>query len=135
LLNNGVRASDVNNGFIDLSGTVPGWSPDVTVGFTAAYVIDMGSNGQLTPYLQTYYSSGYNTDDVSNYSTQYQGSYQKTDLRLIWDAPGEQWSISAFIENIENEAVLARTNTGGKAHVTGSYIYPRNFGVKASFRF
>jgi iron complex outermembrane receptor protein len=135
LLNNGVRSSDVNNGFIDLSGKVPGWSPDVTVGFTAAYVIDMGSNGQLTPYLQTYYSSGYNTDDVSNYSTQYQGSYQKTDFRLIWDAPGAQWSISAFIENIENEAVLARTNTGGKAHVDGSYIYPRNFGVRGSFRF
>jgi iron complex outermembrane receptor protein len=134
LLNRGIRASDVNNGFIDLAGTVPGWSPDVTVGFTAAYVIDMGSNGQLTPYLQTYYSSGYNTDDVSVYSTQYQGSYQKTDLRLIWDAPGDKWSISAFIENIEDEAVLARTNTGGKAHVEGSFIYPRNFGVKASYR-
>jgi iron complex outermembrane receptor protein len=135
LLNNGVQASDVNNGFIDLSGTVPGWSPDMTLGATAAYTIDLGSKGRLTPYLQMYYSDGYNTDDVSIYITQWQDSYTKTDFRLIWNAPGDQWTITAFVENIEDEAVLARTNTGGAMVVQGSYIYPRNYGLKASFRY
>ena len=122
-------------GFIRLDGTTPGWSPDTTMGLTAAYDHDMGSSGVLTTYLQFYYSDSYNTDDVSLYSTQVQDAYTKTDLRLTWTSADENFSISGFVENIEDETVLSRTNTGSDDLVQGSYAFPRNVGVKFSYRY
>jgi len=122
-------------GFVALDGTKPGWSPDVTLGITAAYDIDLGSKGLLTTYVQFYYSDSYNTDDVSLYSTQVQDSYTKTDLRLTWTSADEHYSISGFVENIEDEVVLSRTNTGSDDLVQGSYAFPRNVGVKLSYRY
>ena len=104
----GIQAGDVNNGFVNLKGTTPPWSPETTLGITAAYEIDMGSKGRLTPYVQFYYSDDYTTDDVSLYSTQVQDSFTKTDLRLTWTSANDQWSVTGFIENLEDEAVLAR---------------------------
>ena len=123
------------NGFVALDGTTPGWSPDTTIGLTASYDHDMGSNGMLTTYLQFYYSDSYNTDDVSLYSTQVQESYTKTDLRLTWTSADEHFSVSGFVENIEDEVVLSRTNTGSDDLVQGSYAFPRNVGVKLSYRY
>ncbi len=134
-LNNGVRAADVNHGLIDLQGQTPPWSPEVTVGIGSSYRVNMGGMGWLTPYVQFYYSDGFNTDDVSNYSTQWQKAYTKTDFRLTWTLPNEHWDISMFVENIENEAVLARTNTAGGGVVQGSYDYPRNYGVKFNYQY
>ena len=138
----GIQARDVTdenglplNGFVSLKGTTPGWSPDVTLGLTAAYDIDLGSKGRLTPYIQFYYSDDYATDDVSLYSTQFQDSYTKTDVRLTWTSADEHLSVSGFIENIEDEAVLARTNTGSDDLVQGGYLYPRNYGLKLTYRY
>ena len=122
-------------GFVRLDGTTPGWSPDTTMGMTVAYDHDMGSSGVLTTYLQFYYSDSYNTDDVSLYSTQVQDSYTKTDLRLTWTSADEHFSVSGFVENIEDEVVLSRTNTGSDDLVQGSYAFPRNAGVKLSYRY
>lgn len=122
-------------GFVRLDGTTPGWSPDTTMGMTVAYDHDMGSSGVLTTYLQFYYSDSYNTDDVSLYSTQVQDSYTKTDLRLTWTSADEHFSVSGFVENIEDEVVLSRTNTGSDDLVQGSYAFPRNVGVKLSYRY
>ena len=105
------------------------------MGLTAAYDIDLGTKGRLTPYVQFYYSDGYATDDVSLYSTQFQGSYTKTDLRLTWTSANESVSVTGFIENIEDEAVLARTNTGSDDLVQGGYLYPQNYGLKLTYRY
>jgi hypothetical protein len=91
--------------------------------------------GRLTPFLQTYYSDEFNTDDVVTYSTQVQDSYTKTDFRLIWTSADENLSAEAYVENMEDEAVLARTNVGGFDLVQTSYMYPRNYGVKVSYNF
>ena len=132
----GIPAADVNNGFIDLSGETPPWSPEVTFGASVSYDFDLGSKGQLTPYLQFYYSDGYGTDDVPIYSTQFQDSYSKTDFRLMWSSGEGHWGVTAFIENIEDEAVLARTQTGGPTGgINSSYIYPQNYGMKFSYRY
>ena len=138
----GVKAGDTTDengipldGFVALDGTTPGWSPELTFGLTAAYDKDLGSNGMLTTYIQFYYSDDYNTDDVSLYSTQVQEAYTKTDLRLTWRSPDERYSVTAFVENIEDEAVLSRTNTGSDDLVQGSYAFPRNYGLKFSYRY
>ncbi len=122
--------------FIDQSGQTTPWSPEITVGGSAAYRIDWGDKGTLTPYIQFYYSDGYNTSNLLATDPSHdQDSYTKTDIRLIWDSPDENYSVEAFIENIEDEGVLARGNNNGDDVVQTSYLYPRNWGVKFKARF
>ncbi|MEP3891885.1 MAG: TonB-dependent receptor [Hellea sp.] len=122
--------------FIDQAGTTTPWSPDLTLGASIAYNIDLGDKGTLTPYAQTYYSGGYNTSNLlANDPSHYQESFTKSDLRLIWDAPSDNYSVEVFVENIEDSAVLARGNNNSDDIVQTSYLYPRNQGVKFKARF
>jgi len=130
-----VLANGVEQSFISLDGETPPWSPEVTLSLSIGYDFDLGDYGRLTPFFQTYYSDEYSTDDVVTYSTQQQQSFTKTDLRLIWTSADENISAEAFIENMEDEAVLARTNVGSFDLVQTSYMYPRNYGVKVSYSF
>ncbi|MDH3747604.1 MAG: TonB-dependent receptor [Gammaproteobacteria bacterium] len=122
--------------FVDQSGETTPWSPELTFSGSAGYRYDLGDNGWFTPYLQTYYSDGYNTSNLLATDPAHdQDSYTKTDVRLIWDSPDETYSIEAFVENIEDSDVLARGNNNSDDVVQTSYLYPRNYGVKFRARF
>ena len=69
------------------------------------------------------------------YKQQEQESYTKTDFRVIWTSVNQNIEAEAFIENIEDEEVLARTNVGGFDLVQSSYLYPQNYGVRVSYNF
>ncbi|GAB4149347.1 MAG: TonB-dependent receptor [Sphingomonadales bacterium] len=118
-------------GFVDLAGEETPWSPDFTAALFGSYEFNLGEMGYLTPYAQFYYSDGYNTSNLFAIDPlQQQGSYTKTDLRLIWDSPDRNYSVEAFVENIEDEAVLARGNNNGNDIVQTGFNYPRNFGIR-----
>lgn len=122
--------------FVDQAGQRTPWSPKLTVGASAAYRMDLGGKGFLTPYVQFYYSDGYNTSNLLATDPAHdQDSYTKTDIRLIWDSPGDKYTIEAFVENLEDEGVLARGNNNSDDVVQTSYLYPRNYGVKFKARF
>ena len=122
--------------FIDQAGQTTPWSPELTLGASAAYRFDLADKGTLTPYLQTYYSDGYNTSNLLATDPAHdQDSYTKTDFRLIWDSPDERYALEAFVENIEDSDVLARGNNNSDDIVQTSYLYPRNYGVKFKARF
>jgi len=125
----------VDSPFSTLDGLHPPWTPDATLGFTVSYEIDLGGSGTLTPYMQFFYSSDFNTDDLVTYRAQVQDSYTKTDLRLIWTSGSGNITAEAFIENLEDEAVLTRTNVGGFGLVQSSYAYPQNAGIRVSYSF
>jgi outer membrane receptor protein involved in Fe transport len=134
-LNDGSLKAEVNNGLLVLDGITPPWSPEMTLSFGAGYEFDLGDRGTITPYLQFYYSGEYDTDDVSTYASQLQDSYTKTDLRITWRSTDETLSLEVFAENLEDEEVLARTNVGGNNLVQGSYLHPRNYGVKLRYHY
>ncbi len=122
--------------FVDQAGETTPWSPETTIGASAAYRIDCGDKGTLTPYIQTYFSDGYNTSNLlATDPSHQQDSFSKTDLRLIWDSPDEKYSVEAFVENIEESDVLARGNNNGDDVVQTSYLYPRNYGVRFKANF
>ncbi len=122
--------------FVDQSGETTPWSPEITIGASAAYVFDLADAGTLTPYLQTYYSDGYNTSNLLATDPAHdQDSYSKTDFRLIWDSADGKYSVEAFVENIEDSEVLARGNNNSDDVVQTSYLYPQNYGVKFKARF
>ncbi len=121
---------------INVEGQTTPWSPDFTASLFGSYDFDLGDKGTLTPYVQFYYSDGYNTSNLLSIDpNQQQDSFTKTDLRLTWRSPNEQYSVEAFVENIENEAVLARGNNNSSDIVQTGFLYPRNFGVRFSADF
>ena len=122
--------------FIQQDGNTTPWSPDFTASIGAGYVFDLGEKGTLTPYGQFYYSDGYNTSNLlATDPNQQQDSFTKTDARLIWDSPTGNYAVELFVENIEDEAVLARGNNNSDDVVQTSYLYPRNYGVTLRTRF
>ncbi|MEL7375051.1 MAG: TonB-dependent receptor, partial [Pseudomonadota bacterium] len=122
--------------FIDQSGEQTPWSPELTLGASAAYLHDMGDRGTLQPYLQFYYSDGYNTSNLLATDPSHdQDSFTKTDARLIWTSADSIYSVEAFIENIEDSDVLARGNNNGDDVVQTSFLYPRNYGLRVKVNF
>lgn len=122
--------------FIDQSGETTPWSPELTLGASASYYFDLGDRGTLRPYLQTYYSDGYNTSNLLATDPSHdQDSYSKTDFRLVWDSPDQMYTVEAFVENIEDADVLARGNNNSDDIVQTSYLYPRNYGVRVKMSF
>ncbi|MDZ4867677.1 MAG: TonB-dependent receptor [Alphaproteobacteria bacterium] len=68
-----------------------------------------------------------------------QEAYTKTDLRLIWSAPGGDFKAEAFVQNLEDEDVInnivipAQTLGGPTSQITLNP--PRTFGVRLSSYF
>ncbi len=123
--------STVLGGSIQLEGETTPWSPDLTINFNASYDFDLGSNGILTPALQTFWSDSYSVSgNLPIDPSGFQDSFTKTDLRLIWVSADEKYSVEAFVENIEDEAVNARANVGGNDFGQTSYLAPRNSGIR-----
>ena len=117
--------------FVNQSGATTPWSPEITVSASAAYRFDLGDNGSFTPYIQYYYSDGYNTSNLLATDPSHdQDSYSKTDIRFIWESTDLKYSVEAFVENIEDSDVLARGNNNSDDVVQTSYLYPRNYGLK-----
>lgn len=117
--------------FVDQAGATTPWSPELTVSASAAYRFDLGDEGSITPYLQFYYSDGYNTSNLLATDPSHdQGSYTKTDFRLIWESADLRYAVEGFVENMENSDVLARGNNNSDDVVQTSYLYPRNYGIK-----
>jgi len=122
--------------FIDQEGNTTPWSPDVTLSLGASYRIDMGDKGSVTPYLQVYYSDEYGTSNIiGNDPNQIQDSFTKTDFRVTWENVDGKYSVEAFVENIEDEAVLARGNNNSDDLVQTGFLFPRNAGIRLRANF
>jgi iron complex outermembrane receptor protein len=66
-----------------------------------------------------------------------QGSSTMSNARLSWEAAGGAWSVTAFVNNIEDDIVFSNSL---QSPVKGGTIYnqmrpPRTWGVRTSFRF
>jgi outer membrane receptor protein involved in Fe transport len=132
--------NDPDAPLLSLKGWAPALSPDLTFGLQLEYDIHLAGGSVLTPYVQTTYSDGYSAFDI-NVPGQFQDSYSKSDVRLIWTSASGKTSIQAFVLNVEDEAVLNRVvvfNPAEDPNVASLQAHwgdPRTWGVIASFNF
>ena len=54
---------------------------------------------------------------------------------LTYDAANSKWSVSGYIRNLENSAVLVNGQGGPVGVVTADIAPPRTYGVQLSARF
>lgn len=126
---------------LDLSGnTVPN-SPELTFGVGGTYKVELGEAGSITPEVRffwsdSYYVNEFNYDNsVGDRDVGRQRAFTKTNLRLTWLSASEMLSVAAFVDNLEDEAVLTRSVHGGQGAIFQNYNPPRTFGIKAGVKF
>ena len=107
-------------------------TPDITLRAGMAYEFDLGNAGTLTPEVQTYFNGGYILSRaLINFQ---QKSYTKTELRLTYQSRNG-FSLQAFVENLENAAVIGRATVSNGGAFSGTFAPPRTFGMRAGYRF
>jgi outer membrane receptor protein involved in Fe transport len=126
---------------LSLKGWAPALQPRWTASIQAGYTFDLGGGNTLTPMVQTAFSSQYWSFDFNVPGTE-QDSYTKSDLRLTWESENSGLSIQAFVQNLENEAVLTRTVIFGPseaatptASIQANYADPRTYGLAVGLKF
>jgi len=116
-----------------LNGGDVALTPDFTMTLSAQYTYDLGKYGTLSPFLQFFYSNGYQTNDIP-FDGSIQDSYTKTDITITWMDADERFSIAGYVQNLENEAVLNRTTVGGQDAIFANFARPRQWGIRFTVR-
>jgi iron complex outermembrane receptor protein len=109
-------------------------SPRYTVMTGIAYDIELGGSGRLTPSAQFYFNSGHFNLDF-NTPLDRQEAYTRTDLRLTWLSADDRFTVQAFVENLEDTAVLNRAALGANRSLNANFAMPRTYGIRAGARF
>ncbi len=117
-----------------LDGRQIAFSPDFTLGLTASYTMELGAGGTLTPLLQFYYSDDYSASD-QGYLHGLQDAYTQSSFRLTWTSSDSRFNISGYVNNIEDEAVIARANVYGGRIATQYYGPPRTYGIRIGYNY
>lgn len=113
-------------------GDVP-LSPDVTLGLGALYDIQVGNGATLTPAIDLYYSSEYQTNDI-DYSFGKQDAYTTVDLRLTYAPEDKSWYAEAFGSNVTDEEIINRTVRFGQNAIVQNFKNPAMYGFRFGFR-
>ncbi len=110
------------------------FSPDYTVQVGASYMIDLGDAGSLTPEVQSYFSSNYILTDLTpNFGNQ--EAFTRTDLRITYRSADDRFRLQAFVNNVEDQAVITRAVYGSNRTLQVHYAIPRTYGVSAGVKF
>jgi iron complex outermembrane receptor protein len=124
---------------LDLSGNRVPLSPEFTVNVGARYEFALGSAGSITPEARFFWSDDYFVNEF-NYDGGIPGrpvgrmpSHTRTDLSLTWRSQDDRFSLQAFVQNLEDKAVLNRSVIGGQGAIFQNFAPPRIFGVRGTF--
>ncbi|MES3020848.1 MAG: TonB-dependent receptor [Pseudomonadota bacterium] len=110
------------------------FSPKHTLQIGLAHDFSLGNAGTLTPEIQTYYNSGYILSDLTpNFGKN--DAYTKTDLRLTYRTADSKITVQAFVNNIEDEAIITRAVYSSHRSLLANYAPGRTFGISAGYRF
>ena len=110
------------------------FSPKHTFQIGTAYSISLGSAGTLTPEIQTYYNSGYILTDLTpDYGNN--AAYTKTDLRLTYRTANKNFTIQAFVNNVEDKAIITRAVYAADRALLVNFAPPRTYGITAGYKF
>lgn len=93
----------------------------------------LGNGGKITPLAAIYYQSVSYTQ-ANNVSWYRVAPYSKTNLSLTWTDPTESWSITGYVDNLEDNYV--RTGEwASSGEVYSDFAPPRTWGVRVNWSY
>lgn len=125
---------------INYNGWKPALTPDMVVGIQTFYDFHLKKWGTLTPYLQTTYSSEYYANDL-NLAGVKQDAHTRTDFRMIWQTPVDNFRLQFYYLNVEGDQTLnwARVyNPAARPDITtlqANWANPTAYGVIFDYTF
>lgn len=113
------------------------YTPDWTATLAYDRRFPLANGARVDARVSTYISSSYwGTFDHS--AAARQDAYTRSDASIFYRAPGELWSVGAWIKNIEDEPVATAPAASGYAAPYSAAAFlepPRTYGVSLGFRF
>lgn len=115
------------NQVIDASGNDMANAPAWSGRFSYAHTFDIGAS-HLIPSVD-FYAQSRTYSDVQNYAQSRRDAYTKTDLNLRFEDTDGKYSITGFVNNVENSRV-PNTLVTVWSSTTANYDPPRTYGVR-----
>jgi len=113
-------------------------SPEWVIAGNIEQSFPVASGARIIASLFSRYESSRELD-ISYIPETHAGSSTRSDAVLTYEPDGRRWSVSAFVNNIENKVVLsnATPNPSYSANgvVAATLRAPRTFGVRMSGKF
>ena len=113
---------------------VPSRSPKWTAKLEAAYSIDLGEWGVLTPHVSWSHEGAHFTN-LTNAPQGFQGNYEIVDASLTYDDPKDRYRVSAFVHNLTNKTHLINANPIAGLFNTNYYADPKVYGIELAVKF
>jgi iron complex outermembrane receptor protein len=112
------------------------FSPDWTIGVGLNYVMDLGDRGTLTPRLDGYYNSGYQTAREHTFFTN-QDAYTKLDVSVSWASSDGMLSAKLYVINATDEIISTMTDISPAPPFVAysDYQAPRHWGLRFGYNF
>jgi iron complex outermembrane receptor protein len=125
------------SGPVNLKGNTLLFSPESSIQFGIQYTHGLTENWEIAYRLQTFWQDEFYTR-LYNIATDLQDSWQQTDLSVTVRSLDDVWEFEAFIKNASDEASvtgLGVDNSLVGRYRTPSYLDPRTYGVRVTYRF
>lgn len=120
---------------IDCSGKPTANSPEWAANIGYERTVELGGDRSLLLGARTnletsrFLNTNYRPEET-------QGGFMMSDLYATLRGPADRWSITGFVNNVENRAVLARAGTRPILNFpVGTLRPPRTYGVRVGFGF
>ena len=134
-----VTRGDVN---FDLSGNYLAFSPEISFNFGLKHEWEIDGNGYMSTrlgytYIDEQFTNAFNRDSSSGLvgDADRADSYFMINGFLKWESIDEDWSIELYGNNLTDEVILSNPYVDGTNKLWGTYLAPRNYGLKVSYHF
>lgn len=108
-------------------------APRVTFRVQYSHDFELANGGRITPTAALYFQSKQYLD-ILNISDYRVPGYTKSNFDLTYVLPSQNWTVSAYVNNVENRTIRNRVfSSGGK--VFSNYDMPRTWGVRLSYKY
>lgn len=120
---------------VDCSGRPQINAPKWVANLSYEHEFKLGSGLSLTPGIRTRLESG-RFMSPEYLAEEYQKSYRMSDAYVTFSSNEEDWSLTAYVNNIEDRTVYAGTNLRPVYNVVYNNLRPpRTYGLRAGFHF
>lgn len=119
----------------DCSGKPTVQSPKWIANVNYEHTFALGGDYDLVAGARTSLSSSYYLN-VNFQENERQGAFMTSDAYLTLEGPGKKWSLTGFINNIEDEVIIARAGNRPVLNFSVATLRPpRTYGARVAYRF